>query len=288
MLFSFRLYPLYNLHFYNHFVIIPKHLILCFCFNFSLKKHNRIRWYSFQKSHRPSFSSKSTQICTLSVRQIHKLQSVCMLTITTLMEKFSPANRSGWNWTVSRFIKKVKEPDYKDKKVFGVPLIETLRRSGQPVPQCILYAMKYLRSTAKDADGIFRKSGVKSRIQNIRDQIELNTGNNLFFFIFQELFSLLLLLDPRWNLIKEAYDHKYSNPEHPIFYLNTVERDHIISIFLLDSKLERSRDLLGDMTTSYFKKIKWPQSVVIDLKQKQIEYVSMTDLVVLRMHNFFF
>ncbi|XP_029644059.1 rho GTPase-activating protein 7 isoform X2 [Octopus sinensis] len=141
----------------------------------SLKKHNRIRWYSFQKSHRPSFSSKSAQICTLSVRQIHKLQSVCMLTITTLMEKFSPANRSGWNWTVSRFIKKVKEPDYKDKKVFGVPLIETLRRSGQPVPQCILYAMKYLRSTAKDADGIFRRSGVKSRIQNIREQIELNT-----------------------------------------------------------------------------------------------------------------
>ncbi|CAE1227454.1 DLC [Acanthosepion pharaonis] len=141
----------------------------------SLKKRNRIRWTSFQKSHRPSFRSHSTQICTLSVGQFRKLQSVCMLTITTLLEKYSPASRSGWNWLVPRFIKKTKVPDYKDKKVFGVPLMETLRRTGQPLPQCILYAMRYLRKTAKDADGIFRKSGVKSRIQKLREQIEANS-----------------------------------------------------------------------------------------------------------------
>lgn len=145
---------------------------------FSLKKRNRIRWTSFQKSHRPSFRSHSTQICTLSVGQFRKLQSVCMLTITTLLEKYSPASRSGWNWLVPRFIKKTKVPDYKDKKVFGVPLMETLRRTGQPLPQCILYAMRYLRKTAKDADGIFRKSGVKSRIQKLREQIEANSGKS--------------------------------------------------------------------------------------------------------------
>ena len=72
-----------------------------------------------------------------------------------------------------------KVPDYKDKNVFGVPLLVIQQRSGQPLPQCMLYAMRSLRRTAKDAVGIFRKSGVRSRIQKLRNQIESDPGEDM-------------------------------------------------------------------------------------------------------------
>ena len=75
-----------------------------------------------------------------------------------------------------KFIKRLKAPDYKDKNVFGVPPLVILHRTGQPLPQCMLYAMRCLRRTAKDAVGIFRKSGVRSRIQKLRDDIEASPG----------------------------------------------------------------------------------------------------------------
>ena len=77
---------------------------------------------------------------------------------------------------VPKFIKRFKAPDYKDKNVFGVPLLIVLQRTGQPLPQCMLYAMRCLRRTAMDAVGIFRKSGVRSRIQKLRDQVESDKG----------------------------------------------------------------------------------------------------------------
>ena len=73
-------------------------------------------------------------------------------------------------------MKRIKTPDYKDKNVFGVPLPVILQRTGQPLPQCILYAMRCLRRTARDAVGIFRKSGVRSRIQKLRNQLESDPG----------------------------------------------------------------------------------------------------------------
>ena len=75
-----------------------------------------------------------------------------------------------------KFIKRFKSPDYKDKRVFGVPLHVILQRTGQPLPQCIMYAMRCLRRNALDAVGIFRKSGVRSRIQKLRNQIEADPG----------------------------------------------------------------------------------------------------------------
>lgn len=71
-----------------------------------------------------------------------------------------------------KFIKRWKTPDYSQQRVFGVPLLLILQRTGQPLPQCILRAMRCLRRTALDAVGIFRKSGVRSRIQKLRNQME--------------------------------------------------------------------------------------------------------------------
>jgi len=73
--------------------------------------------------------------------------------------------------------KRLKSSDYADRRVFGVPLIVTQRRHGQPLPQCLLYAMRRLRRTAHDSVGIFRKSGVRSRIQALHDQIESDPGS---------------------------------------------------------------------------------------------------------------
>ena len=68
-------------------------------------------------------------------------------------------------------------PDFSDKHVFGIPLSVMVQRTGQPLPQCVLYAMRYLRRTSQKSVGIFRKSGVKSKIQQLRDHLEENPGS---------------------------------------------------------------------------------------------------------------
>lgn len=44
----------------------------------------------------------------------------------------------------------MKVPDYKDKAVFGVPLIVHVQRTGQPLPQSIQQALRYLRNNCLD------------------------------------------------------------------------------------------------------------------------------------------
>jgi hypothetical protein len=58
--------------------------------------------------------------------------------------------------------------------VFGVPLSAIMQHTGQPLPQSILEAMKYLRKVAANEVGIFRKSGVKSRINKLKESIDKN------------------------------------------------------------------------------------------------------------------
>ncbi|XP_062593844.1 rho GTPase-activating protein 7-like [Saccostrea cucullata] len=146
------------------------------------RRRQRIRWHSFQKSHRPSVSGRNTHISSLSVCQLMVLQKLSLCRLTGLIEKYSP-NRSGWNWSMPGFMKRHKTPNYNDRNVFGVPLLVTLQRTGQPLPQCMLSAMRYLRKTAKEAVGIFRKSGVRTRIQKLKNEVEANPDS----VNFQEL-----------------------------------------------------------------------------------------------------
>ncbi|MGH0153072.1 UNVERIFIED_CONTAM: hypothetical protein FKN15_040988 [Acipenser sinensis] len=81
------------------------------------------------------------------------------------------------NRAVPKFMKRIKVPDYKDRNVFGVPLQVNVQRTGQPLPQCIQQAMRYLRSQCLDQVGLFRKSGVKSRIQALRQMNESCTDS---------------------------------------------------------------------------------------------------------------
>ncbi|KTF89378.1 hypothetical protein cypCar_00001911 [Cyprinus carpio] len=79
--------------------------------------------------------------------------------------------------SVPKFMKRMKGPDYKDKMVFGVPLIVHVQRYGHPLPISLQLALRFLRSQCLDQVGLFRKSGVKSRIQALRQMCETSPEN---------------------------------------------------------------------------------------------------------------
>ncbi|KAJ7396221.1 StAR related lipid transfer domain containing 8 [Pitangus sulphuratus] len=137
----------------------------------------KLRWHSFQNSHRPSLNSASLEINRQSSAQLNLLQKCSLLRLTAIMEKYSVPHKQAWTWTVPKFMKRSKVPDYRDKVVFGVPPIVNVQRTGQPLPQSIQQAMRYLRSQCLDQVGIFRKSGVKSRIQALRHMNESSPDN---------------------------------------------------------------------------------------------------------------
>ncbi|XP_013869600.1 stAR-related lipid transfer protein 13 isoform X3 [Austrofundulus limnaeus] len=143
----------------------------------SLTRHNRLRWPSFQISNRLSHSVASLQITNQSAGQLSLLQKFSLLRLTAIMEKYSMSNKHGWTWSVPKFMKRMKVPDYKDKNVFGVPLIVHVHRTGQPLPLGLQQALRYLRSQCLDQVGLFRKSGVKSRIQALRQMNESSPEN---------------------------------------------------------------------------------------------------------------
>ncbi|XP_058132949.1 stAR-related lipid transfer protein 13 isoform X1 [Dasypus novemcinctus] len=132
----------------------------------------RLRWNSFQLSHQPQPSTASPHISSQTAGQLNLLQRFSLLRLTAIMEKHSMSSKHGWTWSVPKFMRRIRVPDYKDKTVFGVPLIVHVQRTGQPLPQSIQQALRFLRSNCLDQVGLFRKSGVKSRIQALRQMNE--------------------------------------------------------------------------------------------------------------------
>ncbi|KAK3554855.1 hypothetical protein QTP86_000961 [Hemibagrus guttatus] len=119
---------------------------------------------------------------------VSMLQRLSLLRLTVLMDKHSPFSKQGWNWTVPKVYRKMKSSEHKNRKVFGVPLLQSVQRSGKPLPPSILRAMEYLKSECLDQVGLFRKSGVKSRIQYLRDMIEADPDG--FSFEDQSAFDV--------------------------------------------------------------------------------------------------
>uniref|UniRef100_A0A8C1QUS5 StAR-related lipid transfer protein 13 n=1 Tax=Cyprinus carpio TaxID=7962 RepID=A0A8C1QUS5_CYPCA len=137
----------------------------------------RLRWPSFRMSNLLGQSGMSLQISSQSVGQLSLLQKFSLLHLTAIMEKYSMSNKHGWTWSVPKFMKRMKGPDYKDKVVFGVPLIVHVQRYGHPLPMSLQLALRFLRSQCLDQVGLFRKSGVKSRIQALRHMCETSPQN---------------------------------------------------------------------------------------------------------------
>ncbi|NXK21981.1 RHG07 protein, partial [Arenaria interpres] len=124
-----------------------------------------------------SLESLSIQTDSQSAAQLARTQKLALLKLTALMDRYSPSSKQGWNWTIPKFIKKIKASDYKDKNVFGVPLLLNVQRTSHPLPNGILQALDYLRSHYLDQVGLFRKSGVKSRILSLREMNETSPNN---------------------------------------------------------------------------------------------------------------
>ncbi|NXV11350.1 RHG07 protein, partial [Cepphus grylle] len=138
------------------------------------RRHGKQHW-SVDKS--VGLDSLSTQTDSQSAAQLARTQKLALLKLTALMDRYSPSSKQGWNWTIPKFIKKIKASDYKDKNVFGVPLLLNVQRTSHPLPNGILQALEYLRSHFLDQVGLFRKSGVKSRILSLREMNESNPNN---------------------------------------------------------------------------------------------------------------
>ncbi|KAI8118390.1 Rho GTPase-activating protein 7 [Lucilia cuprina] len=152
----------------------------------SVKRTPVVRWHSFQLEERPHmifrkcFQQKNDPhsnehgilFAAMSAGQLQMIRKLALVTLTGYMERYCPTHRSGWNWELPKFIKKIKMPDYKDKKVFGVPLLLILQRSGQTLPIAVRAAFRWLQLNALDQIGLFRKSGVKSRILKLKELIE--------------------------------------------------------------------------------------------------------------------
>ncbi|XP_062262202.1 stAR-related lipid transfer protein 13 isoform X2 [Platichthys flesus] len=134
----------------------------------------RLRWPSFRTSDHLNQPASSLQISSQSAGQLSLLQKFSLLRLTAIMEKYSMSNKHGWTWSVPKFMKRIKVPDYKEKSVFGVPLIVHVQRCGFPLPLCLQQALSHLRTHCLDQVGLFRKSGVKSRILALRQQCELS------------------------------------------------------------------------------------------------------------------
>lgn len=67
----------------------------------SVSLHSRpqkLRWPSFQNSHRPSSASAPLQIGCQSVLQMNLLQKLSLLQLTALLEKHTPTNKHGFSW----------------------------------------------------------------------------------------------------------------------------------------------------------------------------------------------
>ncbi|NXV76474.1 RHG07 protein, partial [Atlantisia rogersi] len=124
-----------------------------------------------------NLESLSIQTDGQAAAQLARTQKLALLKLTALMDRYSPSSKQGWNWTIPKFIRKIKAADYKDKNVFGVPLLLNVQRTSCPLPNGILQALDYLRSHFLDQVGLFRKSGVKSRILSLREMNETNPNN---------------------------------------------------------------------------------------------------------------
>ncbi|XP_052672207.1 rho GTPase-activating protein 7-like [Harpia harpyja] len=139
-----------------------------------INRHGKQHW-SVEES--VNLESLSIQTDSQSAAQLARTQKLALLKLTALMDRYSPSSKQGWNWTIPKFIKKIKASDYKDKNVFGVPLLLNVQRTSHPLPNGILQALDYLRSHFLDQVGLFRKSGVKSRILSLREMNETNPNN---------------------------------------------------------------------------------------------------------------
>ncbi len=87
--------------------VIFKSMCLSFYCLFFSSTHfsilRKLRWHSFQNSHRPSVTSASLEINSQSAAQLNLLQKFSLLRLTAILEKHTDTTKHGWNWLESIF-----------------------------------------------------------------------------------------------------------------------------------------------------------------------------------------
>ncbi|XP_052120713.1 rho GTPase-activating protein 7 isoform X2 [Frankliniella occidentalis] len=214
-----------------------------------------VRWHSFQRgsSGRPDSlgpigpSPGRVSVSALSCGQLLVLRKLALLRLTACMERYCPTHRTGWNWELPKFIRKIKAPDYKDKTVFGVPLLLSLQRCGQALPPAIQKALRWLRANALDQVGLFRKSGVRSRIQRLKTAVE--TQGEAVLYDGQQAYDVADMVKQFFRELPEALlTNKLSETFISIFqHVPQGQRAEAVSCVLLllpDEHREALRALL--------------------------------------------
>lgn len=74
-----------------------------------------VRWHSFQRASVRPESYIGQSVSSMSTGQLLVLRKLALLKLTSIMEKHCPTHRTGWNWELPKFMRKIKAPDYKGK-----------------------------------------------------------------------------------------------------------------------------------------------------------------------------
>ncbi|XP_063707106.1 rho GTPase-activating protein 7-like isoform X2 [Culicoides brevitarsis] len=150
-------------------------------------------------------SISGLHLLSMSCGQLQVIRKLALVTLTGLMERYCPNHKTGWqHWELPKFIKNIKSPDYKDKQVFGVPILLVLQRTGQAVPQSIQGALKWLKLNAIECVGLFRKSGVKSRISRLKYIVEITSDDTLSTYEGQNAYDVADLVKQYFRELPES------------------------------------------------------------------------------------
>lgn len=68
---------------------------------------------------------RGIQMASMSCGQLQVIRKLALVTLTGYMERYCPTHRTGWNWELPKFIKKIKAPDYKGEFFFALKMKET-------------------------------------------------------------------------------------------------------------------------------------------------------------------
>lgn len=116
-------------------------------------------------------SSNKTQY--LSTNDNKEYSTVSMEESSSSWSDFKNVKRDNYLESSLRFKRNTKN------NVFGVSLNAIMQKTGQPLPQKIIEAMKFIRKVAQYEVGIFRKNGNKLRINKLKEAID--SGQNIDF-----------------------------------------------------------------------------------------------------------
>jgi len=123
------------------------------------------------KSRANKNSSNKNQF--LSTNDNKEYSTVSMDESSSSWSDFKNIKRDNYLESSLRFKRNIKN------NVFGVSFNAIMQKTGQPLPQKIIEAMKFIRKVAQYEVGIFRKNGNKLRINKLKEAID--GGQNVDF-----------------------------------------------------------------------------------------------------------